>query len=47
MPIASIIETLKKGNNLWIIRKGATIISRPNGQVVRLHERQGVYVFKI
>ena len=43
MPIASMIKTAKKDNDMCVTRMGATITNRKGGQVVRPHERQGVY----
>ena len=47
MPIASMIQAVKKGNTLTISEDGGTITNRATGKVVRLHERQGVYFFKM
>ena len=47
MPIASMIQTVKKGNNLIITEKGGKIVNRKTRKVVRLHEREGVYFFKM
>ena len=47
MPIASMRQTIKKGNDLRITQEGGTITHRKTGKVIRLHERQGVYFFKM
>ena len=47
MPTASMIQAVKKGNTLMISEDGGTITKRKTGKVVRLHERQGVYFFKM
>ena len=47
MPIASMIQAVKKGNTLTISEDGGAITNRATGKVVRLHERQGVYFFKM
>ena len=47
MPIDFMIQTMKKGNNLVNTENGGTITKQNTGKVVRLHERQEVYFFKI
>ena len=47
MPIASIRQTIKKGNDLYITEGGGVIRNRRNGKTIKLHERGGVYFFKM
>ena len=47
MPIASMRQTIKKGNDLYITPSGGTIRNRKTGDTIRLHERGGVYFFKM
>ena len=47
MPIASMVQTVKKGNDLLVTPTGGTITNRKSGHVVKLHERLGVYFFKM
>ena len=47
MPIASIKQAMKTGNNEMVInRNGGTITNLITGKVIKLHERLGVYFFK-
>ena len=47
MPIASIRQTVKKGNDLHITEGGGVIRNRKSGKTIKLHERGGVYFFKM
>ena len=47
MPIASMQQTIKKGNDLSITPDGGTIRNRKTGKTIKLHERGGVYFFKM
>ena len=47
MPIASMRQTIKKGNDLYITPSGGTIKNRKTGKTIKLHERGGVYFFKM
>ena len=47
MPIASMRQTIKKGNDLYITPEGGTIRNRRTGKTIHLHERGGVYFFKM
>lgn len=47
MPIASMPQTVANGNDLLISIDGASITNRETGRKVKLHERQGVYFFKM
>ena len=46
-PIASMIKTVKSGNELVINEEGGAITNKNTGKIVRLVERQGVYFFRI
>lgn len=47
MPIASMRRTVKQGNDLIITEDGGIIRNRRTKKVIRLHERQGLYFFKM
>ena len=47
MPIASMRRTVKQGNDLIITPDGGIIRNRRTKKVIRLHERQGLYFFKM
>ena len=47
MPIASMRRTVKAGNDLFITEGGGTITNRKTKSQIRLHERMGVYFFKM
>ena len=47
MPIASVRQIIKKGNELDITPNGGTIRTRKTGETIRLHKRDGVYIFKM
>ena len=47
MPIASMRQTVKKGNDLHITPEGGVIRNRKTGDTIQLHERGGVYFFKM
>ena len=47
MPIASMRQTIKKGNDLHITPHGGVIRNRLTGKTIKLHERGGVYFFKM
>ena len=47
MPIASMRQTIQKGNDLYITPSGGTITNRKTGKNIQLHERGGVYFFKV
>ena len=47
MPIASMRQTIKKGNDPYITPSGGTIKNRKTGKTIKLHERGGVYFFKM
>ena len=47
MPIASMRQTIKKGNDLHITPEGGFIRNRKTGEKINLHERGGVYFFKM
>ena len=47
MPIASMSESVHHGNELHIKKGGGTITNVKSGKVVNLHEREGVYFFKM
>ena len=47
MPTASMRQCIKKGNDLHISPEGGTIRNRKSGRTLRLHERGGVYFFKM
>ena len=40
-------RTIKAGNDLFITEDGGTIKNRKTGRVIKLHERCGVYFFKM
>ena len=45
--IASIRQTIKKGNDLHITQEGGFIRNRKTDEKISLHERGGVYFFKM
>lgn len=47
MPIASMRRTVKAGNDLLITEEGGCITNRLTKQKIILHERCGVYFFKM
>ena len=47
MPIASMPQTVANGNDLMITPDGAKIRCRKTGHEIKLHERKGVYFFKM
>ena len=47
MPIASMSESVHRGNELRIKKGGGTVTNMKSGKVVILHEREGVYFFKM
>ena len=47
MPIASMRQAVKKGNDLHITAEGGVIRNRRTGKTIQLHERGGVYFFKM
>ena len=47
MPIASMRKTIKAGNDLHITLEGGYIENRQSGRRILLHERCGVYFFKL
>ena len=47
MPIASMRQTIKRGNDLHITPHGGVIRNRVSGKTIKLHERGGVYFFKM
>ena len=47
MPIASMRKTVKCGNDLMITDYGGIIRNRRTKKIIRLHERQGLYFFKM
>ena len=47
MPIASMRRTVKQGNDLIMTEDGGIIRNRRTKKVIRLHERQGLYFFKM
>ena len=47
MPIASMRQTVKKGNDFHIISEGGIIRNKKTGGTIKLHERGGVYFFKM
>ena len=47
MPIASMRRTVKAGNDLLITEEGGCITNRQTKQKILLHERCGVYFFKM
>ena len=47
MPIASMRRTVKAGNDLFITEGGGTITNRKTKSQILLHERMGVYFFKM
>ena len=47
MPIASRRKTVKCGNDLMITDYGGIIRNRRTKKIIRLHERQGLYFFKM
>ena len=47
MPIASMRRTVKAGNDMFITEGGGAITNRKTKSQIRLHERLGVYFFKM
>ena len=47
MPIASMRQTIKAGNSLFITDGGGYIKNKATGKKIILHERCGVYFFKL
>ena len=47
MPIASMRKPVKQGDDLIITEDGGIIRNRRTKKVIRLHERQGLYFFKM
>ena len=45
--IASMRQTIKKGNGLHITQEGGFIRNRKTGEKISPHERGGVYFFKM